>query len=110
DQEIKTKPRGLAYMYRQRLEGLLRKEMEAKAEQSFRDFYSRIRRHAADVVAEKTKQPEKGGQMILNLSCLVDRERYIELGEELDRINQQKGFWVRYTGPWPPYSFVGSAG
>jgi hypothetical protein len=109
DHEIKAKPRGVAYMYRQRLENLIKREMETKADGCFRDFYSRIRKHAADIRVEKTKKAEQGWQMILNLSCLVYRERYMELGEELDKINQMKGFSVRFTGPWPPYSFVGGA-
>jgi len=28
------------------------------------------------------------------------------LGDELEKINNLKGFSVRFTGPWPPYSFV----
>jgi hypothetical protein len=109
DAEIKAKPRGVAYMYRQRLENLIKHEMETKADECFRDFYSRIRKHADDIRVEKTKKAEQGWQMIMNLSCLVYRDRYIELGEELDRINQMEEFSVRFTGPWPPYSFVGGA-
>jgi len=109
DEEIRTKPRGLAYMYRQRLENLIKREMETKADECFKDFYSRIRRHADDIRVEKTKKAEQGLQMIMNLSCLVNRDRYTELGEELDKINQREGFSVRFTGPWPPYSFVGGA-
>jgi len=58
---------------------------------------------------EKTKKAEPGLQMIMNLSCLVYRDRYTKLGEELGKINQMRGFAVRFTGPWPPYSFVGGA-
>jgi len=108
NEEIRTKPRGLAYMYRQKLENLIKREMEARADECFKDFYSRIRKHADDIHVEKTKKAEQGLQMIMNLSCLVCRDRYTELGEELDKINQMEGFSVRFTGPWPPYSFVGA--
>jgi len=37
---------------------------------------------------------------------LVYTDKYRELGEELDEINKMQGFSVRFTGPWPPYSFV----
>ena len=83
--------------------------METKADQCFKDFYSRIRKHVDDVRVEKAKQADQGWQMILNLSCLICREAHTELGEELDKINQMDGFSVRFTGPWPPYSFVGDA-
>ena len=58
---------------------------------------------------EKTKKAEHGLQMIMNLSCLVYKDSHTELGEELGKINQLEGFSVRFTGPWPPYSFVGGA-
>ncbi len=107
EEEIKSKPRGLAYMYRQRLENLIQREMQSAADKYFKDFYHRIRIHADDIRVEKTKKAEQGLQMLLNLSCLVDRYRYMLLGAELDKINEMKGFSVRFTGPWPPYSFVG---
>jgi len=109
DEEIKTKPKGLAYMYRQRLENLMKHEMETKADEYFKDFYGRIRKYTDDVRVEKTKKAEPSLQMIMNLSCLVYRDRYTELGEELGKINRRRGFAVRFTGPWPPYSFVGGA-
>jgi len=109
DEEIKTKPKGLAYMYRQRLENLMKHEMETQADECFKDFYGRIRKYTDDVRVEKTKKAESDLQMILNLTCLVFKDKYTELGEELDKINRMKGFTVRFTGPWPPYSFVGSA-
>lgn len=109
DEEIRLKPRGLAYMYRQKLENLIKREMETKADECFKDFYSRIRQHADDIRVEKTKKAEQGLQMIMNLSCLIYKDRYTELGEELDKINRLEGFSVRFTGPWPPYSFIGGA-
>ena len=109
NEAIKTKPRGLAYMYRQRLENLLKHEMEAEADERFKDFYSRIRKQADDIRVEKTRPSEQGLQMIMNLSCLVCKDSYTHLCEELDRINQMEGFSVRFTGPWSAYSFVGGA-
>jgi len=94
---------------RQKLENLVKREMETKADEYFKDFYGRIRRHVDDIRVEKTKKAEPGLQMITNLSCLVYRDRYSELGEELDKINRMAGFSIRFTGPWPPYSFVGGS-
>jgi hypothetical protein len=44
--------------------------------------------------------------MLLNLSCLVSKDKVDGLGEELEKINNTEGFSVHFTGPWPPYSFV----
>jgi len=106
DEEMKSKSKGLAYMYRQKLENLLKGEMEAKADECFKDFYSRTKKHVDDIRVEKTKKADEGSQMIMNLSCLVYVDKYKELGEELDEINKMEGLSVRFTGPWPPYSFV----
>jgi hypothetical protein len=105
--DIQSKPRGLAYMYRQKLEALLRKEIENGVDRYFREFYEKIAPHAGDIRVEKTlKTDDEDKQMLLNLSCLLPKEGSRELGEELERINALEGFSVRYTGPWPPYSFV----
>lgn len=103
--EISLKPGGAAYMYKQKIEGILKKEMEKEADIYFKDFYKRIKEHIDDIQIEKTKKI-KGGQMLMNLSCLVYRDKVKELGKELGEINNIGGFSVRFTGPWPPYSFI----
>jgi hypothetical protein len=106
NEELKSKSKGLAYMYKQKLENLLKKELEVEAEMHFKDFYERIKRCADDIKVEKTKKLEDDKQMLLNLSCLLFKEKSQILGEELEKINNMEGFLVRFTGPWPPYSFV----
>ncbi len=106
NQEIKSKSKGMAYMLKQRLENLLKKEMEKRAGLCFEDFHARIKNRVDEIRVEKTKKTDEKGQMLMNLSCLVDKEKSKELGEELEQINKQEGLAVRFTGPWPPYSFV----
>lgn len=108
EEKIKSQSRGLAYLYKQKLENALKRELESKADRCFRDFYERIRRQVDNIVVEKTKQGVQNTQMIMNLSCLLSRDKAAELGEELEKINSIEGFSVRFTGPWPPYSFVGT--
>lgn len=106
NEDIKSKSKGLAYMYKQKLENLLKKQMEVESERYFKDFYEQIKRCVDEIKVEKTKKLEKGKQMLINLSCLLPREKSKILGEELEKINNMEGFYVRFTGPWPPYSFV----
>ncbi|MCK4325195.1 GvpL/GvpF family gas vesicle protein, partial [bacterium] len=106
NEEIKSKSKGLAYMYKQKLENLLKKQMEIESERYFNDFYEQIKRCADEIKVEKTKKLEEGKQMLINLSCLLSKEKSKLLGEELEKINDMEGFFVRFTGPWPPYSFV----
>ena len=107
NKEIKSKPKGLAYMYRQKLGDLLKKEMERQADRYFKEFYERIKPCVEDLRVEKTRKTEdENKRMFMNLSCLISEEGSKRLGEELEKIEALDDFSVRYTGPWPPYSFV----
>ena len=106
NEDIKSKSKGLAYMYKQKLENLLKKEMEVESEKHFKDFYERIKRCVEEIKVEKTKKLEEEKQMLVNFSCLVSKEKSKILGDELEKINNMERFFVRFTGPWPPYSFV----
>jgi hypothetical protein len=105
-EEMETKSPGLEYMYRQKLEDTVRSEMEQLADEWFKEFYGRIERHSEDIDVNKTKRIDKNKVMLLNLSCLVAEDKVDDLGEELEEIDNMEGLSVRFTGPWPPYSFV----
>ena len=105
EEEIKSTSKGLAYMYKQRLEKLLKQEMGKEAENYFKDYYHRIEGCVSELKVEKTKT-EVDKQMLINFSCLVGKEKTEPLSDELESINKTDGFLVRFTGPWPPYSFV----
>jgi hypothetical protein len=104
-EERAAKSPGMAYMYKQRLERVVKAETERLADEWFRDFYGRIMKHSDDIVVEKTRKLNNG-VMFLNLSCLVAGEKVEGLGRELEEINNTDGFSVHFSGPWPPYSFV----
>ena len=59
-----------------------------------------------DIRIEKVNRDADGRQMLLNLSCLM-QQGSTDLGRLLDEIEKAMGVFVRFTGPWPPYSFVG---
>ena len=105
EEEIEKMPEGLAYMNRQKLENLLKKRLEKEADIYFKEFYSAIKRCADDVKIEKAKKEPAPKQMIMNLSCLAS-DSAKALGVELEKIRKLEGLFVRFTGPWPPYSFV----
>lgn len=104
-EEMERKPKGMAYFYKMKVEDILKREMEKKACALFGEFYDKIRRHAEDIRVEKLKK-DKDRQMLMNLSLLIDRGKIEEVGRELSKVKKTKGFDARFTGPWPPYSFV----
>jgi len=105
-EEMGEKSPGMAYFYKQKIERMLKKEMEGRADDLFKDFYGRVKGYAHDIRVEKTKEIEKDRQMLMNLSLLIRKEKIKLLGEELAKIKEKEGIDVRFTGPWPPYSFV----
>jgi len=105
---MKTKP-GAAYMLTRKI---IRKEMKKKAEECFKEFYDQIRGITEDIWVEKTimqmQEQWQGKEMIINLSCLVHKDKVEELENTLRAINKMKGFSVRFSGPWAPFNFVNS--
>lgn len=104
-EKIQAAKSGTAYLYRQKLDKMIKDEIEKKAGGLFSSLYERIKLHSAGI---KTGKLGEGTMiMVANFSCLVEIEKVRELGEELDRFKEsEKGLSLRFTGPWPPYSFV----
>lgn len=102
ENEIKNMPKGKAYLYKQKLEKALEQELEKLAEEYFRFFNDKIKRHSDGIKVERNKDTS----MLMNVSCLVSREKVRVLGNELETINNMNEFSVRFVGPFPPYSFV----
>jgi uncharacterized protein (DUF2267 family) len=105
--QVEISAPGAAYMYREKLQRILRSKMETAAATFSAQVMSEVRGSCCDIRVEKNKRPEGGLIMIANWSCLVRADQVEPLGEVLDRVAAKPGFQVRYTGPWPAYSFVG---
>ncbi len=105
EEEIKAKSPGVAYMYRQRLEALLKEKTKALATAECATLYGRIARIVGEVRVQKPKGDSGKPQMLVNLSCLVSHAQLPRLEAELDRVSGMEGFSARLAGPLPPYSF-----
>ena len=97
---------GLAYLRRQKLDGVLRSRLEDWAQRSFQEFHRRIHGCVHQVRVDRLKKGAQGRQMLMNLSCLAQKDDTARLGGVLEEIGRAPGLSVRFTGPWPPYSFV----
>jgi len=97
---------GIAYIYKQKLEKLLKEDIEKLTDAWFNDYYGRVSKYSDEIIIEKTRKQDKEKVMLLNLSCLVNKAKIEALGEELGIINNMEGLSVHFSGPWPPYSFV----
>ena len=112
--ELENKSTGVAYLFEKRLEERIRLEKEASTNKCAKELYDQITNLVDNVKLESTSRevPEKwkSKQMILNLACLAHKDKIQSLGNMLAEVNKKEGFAVRFTGPWPPYSFVGEIG
>jgi hypothetical protein len=107
EEEMKHRGPGIEYMVRQKIEQELKTGMESEAAFLIRDCYKKIKDACDDIKIEKIKRSaEKDQKMLINCSCLVSDENYTKLGEVLEDIGKGEGIFVRFTGPWPVYSFV----
>lgn len=107
EEEMKHCGPGMEYMVRQKVEQELKAGMESEAGSLVHDCYKKIRDACDDVKIEKIKKSaEKEKKMLMNCSCLVSDENYMKLGDVLETIEKEYNLSVRFTGPWPVYSFV----
>lgn len=60
-------------------------------------------------LSDETELPGEQEQ-IMRVAVLADEDAETALGERLDRVVEQDGVEIRFTGPWPPYTFAPDIG
>ena len=103
--EVETNSGGAAWLLK-----ILREKRLMLMRYQAKKLYTTVREIVDEIKLEPAEKgiPEKWQDklMILNLSCLVYKNKLDTVANTLRQINQQEGLAVRFTGPWPPYSFV----
>ena len=89
----------------QKVKALVSIEAARLAEKSLTDIKSQVDDLKIDG-NRWTPDNYKGLSLLASYSCLVRDDMAALLGETLDEINGMEGFRVRFTGPWPAFSFV----
>jgi len=107
---LEERPKGSAYLMGKRLEKMVKVKKDVETLSLAKKLYERIVGLVCELRLEQNVRnlPEKWKDklMILNLSCLISHDSVKSLGDLLGEIDGNPGFTVRFTGPWPPYSFV----
>ena len=105
-----NKPKGTAYLLQKRAEQKARAQMNMKSEALTRDLGAMLSSFVDEVTIERKGsraiEDAKDRLMILNLSCLIKDEKVKALGDLLGKLDGSNGLTVKFTGPWPPYSFT----
>jgi len=107
---IEKEPKGKAYLNRRNLELKLKNLSYSEAGRLADQFYSGIKPLVKELKSESktswTPEKYRDKKLLASCSCLVSEEAVKRLGEVLEEINDKDGFFVRFTGPWAPFSFV----
>ncbi|MGD0954065.1 MAG: GvpL/GvpF family gas vesicle protein [Methanotrichaceae archaeon] len=103
-EQMASKPPGLAYMYKQKLENIVKGELDTLMDAYFKNFYEKIKGASDEIKVEKVKKADDCMVMMMNLSVLARDEK--ALGSVLDEIESEEGIKIHFTGPWQPYSFI----
>ena len=103
-EEIVSNAQGSTYFARMQLGRMVDQALSEKSDAFVRDIYDHLRDAAIASRPGKTI----GDKMIMNASFLVERDKIPTFDEKVAELGQryEGKLTFRYTGPWPPYSFV----
>jgi hypothetical protein len=113
EEEAANAPPGQKYLLQRKLEGLRRDAGRDVAGKAAAEIFDSLKSCAMDTVREQpvnSGAPREQGRAILNASFLVAPSRLVDFQRVLTAMVEKyesSGFKFDFTGPWPPYHFVG---
>lgn len=112
--DAKAAPPGQRYLLERKLAEEGKSAVRVASQRMAKEIFEKLRGIARDTVA-RPLVPEAGGvpeaTLVLNGAFLVDRKRNEEFRAAVGAIvreYQPRGLAFDFTGPWPPYNFVGA--
>ena len=104
---------GQKYLLQRKIENLRRDAGRDVASKAAAEIHDALRAESMETVREQpvnSGAPREQGRAILNSSFLVKPARVVKFQEALTGMvtkYEPSGFKFDFTGPWPPYHFVG---
>lgn len=87
-----------------------RTDLVAQLKESIRPVVNELaEQNSRPALSDETELPGEQEQ-IMRVAVLADEDAETALGERLDRVVEQDGVEIRFTGPWPPYTFAPDIG
>ena len=120
-EEIEDAERGRAHLLEKRFESRLRERRRERRERLSRQLRECVSPHVREL-HELEREPSAGlggdeddeqdadGVTICRLTVLAHEDDETALGDALDEIAARDGIEIRFTGPWPPYTFTPTFG
>ena len=125
-EEIDDADRGRAHLLEKRFKSRLRERRRERRERLSRQLRERVSPHVREL-HELEREPSAdletsddnddnddndgaGEVTICRLTVLAHEDDETALGDALDEIAARDGIEIRFTGPWPPYTFTPTFG
>lgn len=99
-------PRGREFFTRQGEKRRRQEEQAAAVAMACQDHLEALRPLVDDVRLLQSR-PEPGTVPVLSAALLCRPEAVSRVGAYLEEVRREPAMRVRFTGPWPPYSFAG---
>ncbi|ELY51741.1 gas vesicle protein GvpL [Natronolimnohabitans innermongolicus] len=112
---------GTAFLLEKKFDQRLTELRAARRESITADLRDRLDEHAREVHAlerspsasladDVTDAGDDDGETLCRLTLLAHEDAESEIGSVLDDVAANDGLEVRFTGPWPPYTFAPELG
>ena len=111
DKEIDSCQPGKAFILKKKKVELVNTSVNKKLNDYGQLIFERLNQHSIQSCINKLlpkEVTERKEEMILNSAFLIKKnkvEGFIEAERALKEIFQEMGFFLDFTGPWPPYNF-----
>jgi len=109
---IASLPEGMAFFMEEELTEVISKEVDKELNNIVEVLFESIGKQAVASIKNKIFGKELTGKrepMVLNSAFLIPEGEIVNFKEEageLDQEIQAKGFYLEYSGPWPPFNFT----
>lgn len=120
-EKIDAADRGRAHLLEKRFESRLRERRRERRDRLARQLREHVSPHVREL-HELEREPSAGIELdgehddgtdvttICRLTVLAHEDDEAGLGDALDEIAVRDGIEIRFTGPWPPYTFTPAFG
>jgi len=112
EKEIASLSEGIAFFMEEELKEVISREADKELNNITEVLFKKLGRQSVDSVKGKILGRELTGRrepMVLNSAFLIPEEKIVNFKEEAEELDQEietKGFYLEYSGPWPPFNFA----
>jgi len=113
DRKLNQSNPGKQFLLQKQYDQRLRELLQQRQEQLKRQLIDQLAEASSDITERPTHSDaasslgvELTSDAIAQVALLASQSKETELGEILDELTEIQGVDVRFTGPWPPYTFA----